>query len=138
MTSPENFRRRQRWELALVCIILVGTVIYGWFDGERDKERRACMAQSFQDSAHVQNQRAELGKRSRALQRRVDDSQNQVFEDVQIAKTKNDVARAFAKFNKADRVLDRQFFALQRESDQLDPVKLPDGLCGADLKDLEK
>jgi hypothetical protein len=138
VTSPENFRRRQRWELALVLIIMVGSLFYGWFDGDRDRERRACMAKSFQESANVQNQRADLGKRSRALQREVDDSQNQVFEDVQIARTSKDVARAFAKFNKSDRELDRRFFALQRESSALEPVKLPDGLCGADLKDLKE
>lgn len=129
MTTPENFKRRQQRELALVGVLLAGTLVYGWFDSVRESANDSCMAQSFQASADVTKKRAAFVERADEIKVLIDANQSKGLTDMASSVNRKQFYAAREAFQKEDERLNKQLKVVQEKRAATKIPDFPDGKC---------
>lgn len=91
MTTPENFRRRQRIEAVLLIIVGIGMIVQAIYFNHEDQKQKQCLADQFQRLTTSYSARARLAEK---------DSQatNAVIMAVATAKNRSDYVDALQTF----------------------------------------
>lgn len=114
MTTPENFRRRQRIEGAAVAVIGALLLAQAWYFQDQDREQRDCIRDQVQSVVNTLTERGELAQRE-------SDNTSRVI----LAAAEADENTDFGKVLEDYRT-EQQAIAKERAEN---PIKYPTGTC---------
>lgn len=66
MTTPENFRRRQLVEGAMLIVVGIAMILQGWYFANEDRAQRVCVEDKFRELSVALESRADLTERETA------------------------------------------------------------------------